>query len=325
MEYKIIKRLSKSDYENLKLLIDKCNGYEPFYLLEEDLNYDCVKSEEMSGCEDFALGEEMSGCEDFALEEEMSGCEDYGPEELHQLAAYDDNGNMIGFISFIHDEDFNCCAVSGDKENYYKDLSSGMPKDLPELTAIVAPKYRHQQIFSKMFELIKKATGIDAFIVSGSLQKEPAFSEYLMQLTRDECVNFTKCVDSTKYVDSTIFSDSKAPHKPSTNKNCDRYSFCFEECDSVYAMYDTTASTEDIAYCRLSFQPSFNVISNVYVDEKLRGNGLGSIFMEHFVTDYFSKYKKPLVLNVRSINIPAVRIYQKCGFKIIETVKYYVI
>lgn len=301
MEYKIIKRLSKSDYENLKLLIDKCNGYEPFYLLEEDFiegNCGCFKSEE------------------------MSDCDDYGPDELHQLAAYDDNGNMIGFISFIYDEDFNCCAVSGDKENYYKDLSSGMPKDLPELTAIVAPKYRHQQIFSKMFELIKKATGIDAFIVSGSLQKEPVFSEYLMQLTQDE---YRECADSTEYVDSTIFSDSEVPHKPSTNKNCGKYSFCFEECDSVYAMYDTTASTEDIAYCRLSFQPSFNVISNVYVDEKLRGNGLGSIFMEHFVTDYFSKYKKPLVLNVRSINIPAVRIYQKCGFKVIETVKYYVI
>jgi len=291
MKYKIIKRLSKSDYEKLKLLIDECNGYEPFYLIEEDTSY----------------------------------CGDYGPDELHQLAAYDDNGNMIGFISFIYDKAINCQAVSGGKENYYKDLNSGMPKDLPELTAIVMPKYRHQQIFSKMFELIKEATGINDFIVSGSLQKEPAFSEYLMQLANNECD------DSTKHTAPAICSGREIPHNPdspdkrSIDKNCDKYSFCFEECDSVYAMYDTSFAPETIACCRLSFQPSFTAISNVHVDKKMRGNGLGSMFMKHFVTDYFSKYKKPLVLNVRSLNIPAVHIYQKCGFKIIETVEYYVI
>lgn len=90
-------------------------------------------------------------------------------------------------------------------------------------------------------------------------------------------------------------------------------------------MYGAKPATEEIAYCRLNFQPSFTVISTVYVDEKLRGRGLGSMFMKHFITDYFSKYTKPLVLNVRNINVPALRLYEKCGFKIVETVKYYVI
>lgn len=307
MEYKIIERLSKNDYEKLELLIAKCNGYTPFYLANDD------SPDELC---DYDSDEETSDFEDYVPDDDTSDFEDYDSDELSQLAAYDDNGNMAGFISFIYDKDFNCCAVSGDKENYYKDLSHGMPKDLPELTALVAPEYRHQQIFSEMFERIKAATGINDFIVSGSLQKEPAFLEYLMKLTSDEYA---------PYGDSGIFSDCEAQYKNNANKDYDGYSFYFEEQDSVYAMYGATSGLEEIAYCRLSFQPSFTVISHVYVDEKLRGKGLGSIFMNHFIMDYFSKYKKPLVLNVRSINIPAIRIYQKCRFQIIETVKYYVI
>lgn len=281
MEYKIIERLSKTDSEKLALLIDKCHGYEPFYLTENEIT-------------DF---------DNYDANDELEYFDDYSPNELRQLAAYDDNGDMAGFISFICDKDFNCCTVSDNKDNYYNDLSNGMPKDLPELTSLVAPKYRHQGIFSEMFSKIKEATGINAFIVSGNLPKKPAFSEYLMKLTDNE---YNKCHDSSYDADTG-------------------YSFYFEEHDSVYAMYSENASPEETAYCCISSQPSFTVISSVYVDEKMRGRGLGSIFMKHFITDYFSKYAKPLVLNVRSINVPALRLYENCGFKIVETVKYYVI
>lgn len=281
MKYKIIERLSETDCEKLALLIDKCNGYEPFYL----------------------TGNEIKAFDNYDTNNETEYSDDYSPNELRQLAAYDDKGHMIGFISFICDENFNCCITSEEKENYYKDLSLSMPKDLPELTSLVAPKYRHRGIFSEMFSRIKAATGINAFIVSGNLKKTPAFLEYLMKLTNDE---YNKCIDSKYDADTG-------------------YSFRFEARDSVYVMYDTKPAAEEIAYCRLSFQPSFTVISSVYVDEKLRGAGLGSIFMKHFITNYFSKYKKPLVLNVRNINVPALRLYKKFGFKIIETVKYYII
>ncbi len=300
MKYKIIERLSSADYEKLALLINKCNGYEPFYLMDEDM-------EPLDG-----YGAD-GGTEDFA---------DYSPDELHQLAAYDSDNNMVGFISFIYDEDFNFCTDSDSKDYYYKNLSRGMPKDLPELTALVAPEYRHQGIFSEMFSRIKADTGINAFIVSGNLQKEPAFSEYLMKLTYDEHNNSYKPDVSSKCREL-----EKSDISCACNEHCadECYSFCFEEHDCVYAMYGSGEAIEEIACCRLNLLPSFTVISSVYVKEEMRGNGLGSVFMEHFIMNYFSKYTKPLVLNVRSINIPALRLYNKYGFKIVETVKYYVI
>lgn len=300
MKYKIIERLSGADCKKLSLLIDKCNGYEPFYLTEEDTD-------------------------------------DFSPNELRQLAAYDDNGDMAGFISFIYNEDSNCRIALSAAADYYADLSHGMPKDLPELTALVAPKYRRQGIFSEMLSQIKAATGIDAFIVSGNLRKEAAFSEYLMKLTNDmhnKCdtpdIRRKYSADTKETGAAEDINDIKAAASAedindTENVNNNEYLFRFEEQDSVYVMYDASPTSKEIAYCRLSFQPSFSVIYSVYVDEKLRGNGLGSIFMKHFIADYFSKCAKPLVLNVRSINIPALRLYEKCSFKIVETVKYYVI
>ena len=275
MKYKIIERLSQKDYKDLTNLIELCDGYEPFYLTDT-----CPSSDE-------------------------EYCE-YTPHELYQLAAYDDSDNMIGFISFIYIEDFNCPEVLGNKDDYYKDLRFGFPKDLPELTALVAPNYRHRGIFSEMFDSIKSATGMNDFIISGNLNKEPAFLEHLMKLTYEEY---------RTYISEECFDTP--------------YNFSFAEDESCYFMYDAILSSETtcghIAHCYLSHEPSFTVISGVYVDEHLRGRGLGSIFMKNFIHDYFTKCKKPLILNVRNINIPAISIYQNCGFEVTETVKYYMI
>jgi peptide alpha-N-acetyltransferase len=61
----------------------------------------------------------------------------------------------------------------------------------------------------------------------------------------------------------------------------------------------------------------------VYVDEDIRGKGVGTWFINELIDGYFKVNSKPLVLNVNSTNTAAVKLYQKCGFIIKSKVDYF--
>lgn len=244
---------SKQQLE-LNRLINKCNGYEPFFLCDDEaVSNDAVQS-------------------------------------ILQFAAFNDSGEMTGFLSCIYD-----CNT-------------------PEITALVAPDMRCKGIFSRMLAMLKNVTGSSFMPVAAisqdiypaleksSLAPEYAYSEYLMQINMPDNLDLYDC-------NSNISS---------------LYEFYFSEDDSEYLMYEARAS-EPVAVCSLDYQPSFTNIAGVCVEESFRRRGLGTIFMHSLIYDYFTDDTRPLILNVTSTNIPAVSLYKKCGFTISDRVNYYYI
>ena len=82
---------------------------------------------------------------------------------------------------------------------------------------------------------------------------------------------------------------------------------------------------EPVALLYLDTQNTFVNVYGVFVDEKLRGKGIGTCLMKHFLKDYFNIASLPLVLNVTSNNMAAVALYKKCGFAEASRIEYHYI
>lgn len=70
---------------------------------------------------------------------------------------------------------------------------------------------------------------------------------------------------------------------------------------------------EPVALLYLDTQNTFVNVYGVFVDEKLRGKGIGTCLMKHFLKDYFNIASLPLVLNVTSNNMAAVALYKNAA------------
>ena len=66
---------------------------------------------------------------------------------------------------------------------------------------------------------------------------------------------------------------------------------------------------------------TINII-NVVVDNDYRKKGIASLLLNHFLLNVPKKTKN-IMLEVREDNIPAIRLYTKYGFKVINTRKKY--
>ena len=63
-------------------------------------------------------------------------------------------------------------------------------------------------------------------------------------------------------------------------------------------------------------------IHDVEIKEKFRRNGYGFRLLTSALIDIFEKYER-VILHVTKENLPAYRLYQKIGFKILEELDYY--
>lgn len=211
--------------------------------------------------------------------------------DILQIAAFK-NDKMIGFAS--------CLTNAHDTE----------------LTAMVAPKERNRGIFKEMYYALNKSL----------TQKYGTNApKKLLCSISDETAKFLiKSSLKPEYSFSELFFELKKPlHTESANKNND-YDFCFSDDFMNYFLY-IGDDDEPAAVCCLDYQDSFTNVYSVFVDEDLRGNGIGTIFIQSLIHDYFAKENRPLFLNVQSTNAPAVKLYQKCGFKEVRCIKYYAI
>lgn len=289
----IIEQLDKlTDEQLLDLisLIDSCCGYEPFYSQYNAQN-----------------------------------------DNIIQFAAFiksplDSKKRLVGFIS--------CLPAQISAENDYSDTHLTIASDIAthniyEVTALVSPALRQQGIFKKMFlklkkQLIKGSIFIAAVntesvsnLKHSSFKLRFAYSEYLMEYSH---TTFDKCSsehDPSCRKDNALYAPDSSCHNDST-----LYEFYFSDDDKYYLMYQNDGD-EPIAVCQLDYQPSFTNISGVFVDEPLRNQKIGTIFIKKLIEDYFNDFKNRLILNVQSTNIAAVKLYKKCGFTITEHIDYY--
>lgn len=218
---------------------------------------------------------------------------EYGPG-LVQAAAFHGH-EMAGFIS---------CLILGQKDT---------PPEA-EITALVAPAFRRQGIFTALLDRLK---------ATPPLEKIPLVCAVPAELFTTGTPSFVQAHAYAEYL-------LKCTQPPFDGCPCDLspdfagYESFFSDDGKTYLLYPPAAD-EPSAVCSLSDQTDFTALSGVFVDEDRRGKGLGTLLMQRLLRDYFKADKRPLVLNVRSTNTAACRLYQKCGFTEVSRMDYYFI
>jgi GNAT superfamily N-acetyltransferase len=183
----------------------------------------------------------------------------------------------------------------------YVCTENGKNKEI-EVTALVHPLYRGCGIFKALLSELKKYEKRAAYIVQAengthSIYKGYAYSEYLM-----------------KHKSGRI-ADGFA-------EISDDYETCFSDDYKDFLLYRGDED-EPCAVCSLDYNDSFTSLYGVYVDEEIRKKGVGTRLIKELLAGYFKENTKPLVLNVRSTNTAAVKLYQKCGFTIESKEDYF--
>ena len=232
-----------------------------------------------------------------ALDSLINKCDGYEPyycespnDNFIQCAMVDENTDvMYGFTGLLIN-----------KETGYTEVS-----------ALVASEFRHMGHFRNMLSICcrrLKNLSADSLPliapVSGAFTRSSLcgglyFEEYLYKL------------DKSDFDSSAIHTIEPAGAE-----------YYLEGED--YLMY-LPEYEEPVALLYIDTQNTFVNIYGVFVDENLRGQGLGTCLMKHFLTDYFNIGTLPLVLNVTSTNTPAVALYKKCGFTEASRMEYHYI
>lgn len=234
-----------------------------------------------------------------ALEELINKCDGYEPyycdshnDSFIQCALVDDSTDspvMYGFVGLLINDECGYVEVSG----------------------LVAPDFRHRGHFRNMLSICYR-----------KLKSSSAGNLELIAPISGELLNCSLCGDVCFYeylyqLDKAHFNlESIQAAEP------DNAEYYLEGDD--YLMY-LPEYEEPVALLYLDTQNTFVNVYGVFVDEKLRGKGIGTCLMKHFLKDYFNIASLPLVLNVTSNNRAAVALYKKCGFAEASRIEYHYI
>lgn len=246
--------------------------------------------------------------------------DEYTADDLIQFAAFSsDSHSLVGFISCLKPELNNTTGNIPDNTTI-------------EITAMVAPEYRRQHIFIRLFQALintintissisdshnncnknSKINNIniryiasikDNFIDSsnpGTINIKYAYSDYLMSLHNTQ--------------EYTAAALSSLPDTLELLKYDDEYQL--------------VSNTSDALISSIAFD-IFNThicIHDVWTAPDMRKCGYARHLLSEFIKDWKNKsnyHKLPLILHVSGTNIPAVNLYRSEGFTIAEEIKYY--
>lgn len=247
--------------------------------------------------------------------------DEYTADDLIQLAAFSsDSHSLVGFISCLKPE--------------LNNITGNIPDNTTiEITAMVAPEYRRQHIFIRLFQALintintissisdshnncnmnSKINNIniryiasikDNFINSsnaGTINIKYAYSDYLMSLHNTQ-----------EYTEAAALSS--LPDTLELLKYDDEYQL--------------VSNTSDELISSIAFD-IFNThicIHDVWTAPDVRKCGYARHLLSEFIKDWENKsnyHKLPLILHVSGTNIPAVNLYKSEGFTIAEEIKYY--
>ena len=236
--------------------------------------------------------------------------DEYTADDLIQLAAFSsDSHSLVGFISCLKPELNNTTGNIPDNNN-----------TTIEITAMVAPDYRCQHIFIRLFQALintinknSKINNIniryiasikDNFIDSsnaGTINIKYAYSDYLMSLHNTQ-----------EYTEPAALSS--LPDTLELLKYDDEYQLV------------SNATDELISSVAFDIFDTHICIHDVWTAPDMRKCGYARHLLSEFIKDWKNKsnYRKlPLILHVSGTNIPAVNLYKSEGFTVAEEIKYY--
>ena len=244
--------------------------------------------------------------------------DEYTADDLIQLAAFSsDSHSLVGFISCLKPE--------------LNNTTGNIPDNITiEITAMVAPEYRRQHIFIRLFQaLINTISSIsdshnncnknskinniniryiasikDNFIDSsnaGTINIKYAYSDYLMSLHNTQ-----------EYTEATALYS--LPDTLELLKYDDEYQLV------------SNATDELISSVAFDIFDTHICIHDVWTAPDMRKYGYARHLLSEFIKDWKNKsnyHKLPLILHVSGTNIPAVNLYKSEGITVAEEIKYY--
>jgi ribosomal protein S18 acetylase RimI-like enzyme len=281
-------------------------------------------------------------------------------DDLLQMAAVEDlSGDYVGFISCTVPEDVETALLEAsvstskngskadnpdfDKSSVSRvnitDNDDGTDCDTALLEAYVATNFRHNRIFTLMYqaaesELAKLCGGRVPDIIT-------SMDDGTFEMLKNSSLRPT--LHSTEYlygIDKEIFEarreniqNNYSTPKEYTISNGspemhlgDYLYTVTEEADNRLCFQAVDSEDFIIGELFLDLSETTACINDVWVDEDCRKKGVATTLVSHALDNYFSSKDtadNTVILHVTGSNTAAVRLYQKCGFFEIECVKYY--
>lgn len=255
----------------------------------------------------------------------LAASADYEPyytlEENHRFkgAAIIEDQQIIAYIGLV--------LINDNNEKVY------------ELSALTSKDYRKKGYFNALLSHIlgqlspedKVIMPINEEFKNISCVSDYLYSEYLYVLKKD---NFLQIRDELEKQSLTLdhytaFTEDHTSfylyldNEDAISESDEIYGIDNEDISILNAML--SEDDEPAAMLNLSHTPSYSTIYGVFVDEDKRNKGLGFSLLFDTLDEFFNEYDKPLILNVTSTNIPALKLYKKAGFIKTSQVDYYAI
>jgi ribosomal protein S18 acetylase RimI-like enzyme len=253
-------------------------------------------------------------------------------DDLLQMAAVEDlSGDYVGFISctlpngteFAEFSDADKANNSGSNIHDNNDCADS---DTALLEASVSTNFTRKGVFTLMYEAAKnelaKLCGgnVPAIVVS--------MDDATFEMLKNSRLHPT--LHSTEYlygIDREHFEAQRENFKAQHEFIQNDYSI-LKECAESNRLCFQAIDNEDfiISELFLDLSETTACINDVWVDEDYRKKGVATALVSYTLKTYFSSKEtadNTVILHVTASNTAAVRLYKKCGFSEIESVKYY--
>lgn len=171
-----------------------------------------------------------------------------------------------------------------------------------EISGAIHPDFRGRHIFARMVSALKNHAKAGTYEFSG----------------RDAYPGFIECAKSLGAVcrreEHLMRFTAKEPPA------CPLLQYSERENGNVFLFGEPERPSGHIS---LSYDGALVNIYNVYVEPRLRGQGLGYSMMCSVLDRLATENMKNIVLQVSGSNKPALALYAKCGFEITDSVVFY--
>jgi len=268
--------------------------------------------------------------------------DEYTADDLIQLAAFSsDSHSLVGFISCLKPELNNTTGNIPDNNN-----------TTIEITAMVAPDYRRQHIFIRLFQaLINTINTISSNNCNKNSRNNNQNNIY------NDNTNITNNINNNNSKINNINIRYIASIKDNfiDSSNAGTINIKYAYSDYLMSLHNTQEYTEPAALSSLpdtlellKYDDEYQLVSNatdelissvafdifdthicihdVWTAPDMRKCGYARHLLSEFIKDWKNKsnyHKLPLILHVSGTNIPAVNLYRSEGFTIAEEIKYY--
>lgn len=212
-----------------------------------------------------------------------------------------------------------------------------------ELTAFVEPSRRQQGIFSAMYEaadtelldrgvrnilVVAEPASADAAAAAKKMGAELRYSELVMRLEeKTETGQEQVRREDLDLADGLVCEDVEESLEASDGGQELLYKYRRSDTElGDTGIGDTGIGNAEIGHACVYVGARELFIFGVEIDEKHRGMGHGTAFTQALIQELKGKFpEKQIKLQVRSDNVPAMKLYERCGFTVETRRDYYAI